>query len=126
VIGVVGVIDFDRELNEVLRVARLPEGRSLAKRPVRTAEDARSCHILYVARDQSTRLGEVLDWVRGRPVLTVSDIEAFCETGGMFRLQKLPTSMGTELNLAVLEGAGLQVSSKLARLSRLVSTREKR
>jgi hypothetical protein len=55
-------------------------------------------------------------------VLTVSDLETFTARGGMVGLVPRDGRMSIEINREASEQAGLQFSSKVLRLARLVST----
>jgi hypothetical protein len=44
---------------------------------------ANHCHVVFIGESESAKLKDILAALRGKPVLTVSDLEGFAERGGM-------------------------------------------
>ena len=44
------------------------------------------CRAVFIARSEESRLDSILEALRGRPLLTISDIDGFVERGGMIGL----------------------------------------
>ncbi|MGR9052541.1 MAG: YfiR family protein [Gammaproteobacteria bacterium] len=82
------------------------------------------CHIVYVSRSEKDRQRYILSVLKRRPILTVSDIEDFCRKGGMITLVNSGRSLQFEINPEAVTRAGLQISSKLIELARLVGDDE--
>jgi hypothetical protein len=122
VLGLWGRVSFQKDLQQAVSQAPAVGGRRLLLRQVGSLAEAGECHILFIAATERARVGELLAQLRGRPILTVSDMERFCEAGGMIGLRKKADTLGTDVNLAVAEGAGLKISAKLLRLSTIVPT----
>ena len=120
VIGVLGDNPFGRGLDKVV------EGERVQNRPVVTkyfssADDA-TCHILFVSRSEQSNVDGVIAKTRARGMLTVSDIDRFARRGGMVRFVNDRNRVKLNVNLAEVEAAGLKISSKLLRISNLVTT----
>ena len=99
--------------------------KAAAPQPVRivhttTLSPAPSCHILYISRSESARLGHILALVGTRPVLTVSDVGGFAERGGMVCFVMRDKRVRFQINTAAAERAGIGLSAKLLRLAELV------
>jgi hypothetical protein len=62
--------------------------------------------------------------LEGAAVLTISDTEDFIQWGGMISFFKDEKRVGFEINQANAQKASLIISSKLMRLSRVLSTNE--
>ena len=62
------------------------EAVGLNLRHYRAVEEIKTCHILYVSQSEGTRLDNILAVLKGKPVLTVSDIENAAIRGIMIRL----------------------------------------
>jgi len=96
------------------------DGRPLEARRVATPADATNCQLLFLdARDVGIRPA-LLRTLDGRPVLTVSDDEAFAENGGMVGLPVVSGTVRVTVNQAALRRAGLTMSSQLLRIARIV------
>ncbi|NEX22856.1 YfiR family protein [Thiorhodococcus mannitoliphagus] len=100
---------------------------TLGQRQLRliAAEDPsswRRCHIIYLDDSASQGRSQVLNAVKGMPVLTVGDSEAFARSGGMIGLVRKGGKLRAVINREMAEREGIRISSKLLRLSILVSS----
>ena len=79
------------------------------------------CHILYVSQSEKTRQRPILSALRNKPILTVSDIEGFSQQGGMITLIQIDQRIHFEINPDAITRAGLEISSKLIELAKIVN-----
>jgi len=93
-----------------MRVRRLPE-----------MTDVAGCQILYLGISNPTVLRHMLDSLRGRPVLTITDGAAEGETSGMINFEVIDDRVRFAIDDDAAEESGLGISSKL--LSLAVSVR---
>jgi len=112
------------DIEESLRRADglLLRGHPLALRPIDAAspERAANCHLLYVARDSENYLRQLLAVLERRPVLSVSDIDAFAERGGIVGITRRGTRFGFRINLESARDAGLMISAPLLELADVI------
>lgn len=73
--------------------------------------------VLFVARSEAARVCEILEKLRGRPVLTVSDLDDFCERGGMIGLDMEDHRLRLRTNPAASDRAHLRIHASLLRLA---------
>jgi hypothetical protein len=121
VIGVLGNDPFGPVLDEIVRhefVARHP----FDVRRFRRVEEVADCHLLFVAPSEARRVPEILRRLRGRPVLTVSDLPAFVQAGGMIGIGRRDDHLELFVNPPAVQAAALTVSSKLLELARVEET----
>ena len=104
-------------LDTTVRDKRLM-GRPLAVGRFSRIDEVVPCAVLFVGRGMSGRLPQILVQLRGQSVLTVSDAEGFTAQGGMIGLFVEDHRVRFEVGAATAQAAGLQISSKLLRLSR--------
>ena len=83
-IGVLGDDPFDGFLDETVRGEKI-DGHPLVVERYTSVEDAKDCQILFVSRSESARMGEILDTMKGKNILTVGDMEGFLKSGGIIR-----------------------------------------
>jgi hypothetical protein len=119
VIGVLGDDPFGSILDEIVN------GEHIGKHPIvvaryKRAEEVRNCHIVFISASESRRMTDIIHRLQSRPVLTVSDIPGFAEAGGLIGFITT-NSIGLKINPAAIQGAKLNISSKLLRLAKLVS-----
>jgi len=122
VIGVIGGGGDGKFTSELAKTveAKNVEGHPIQVRQIPTPEDLDKCHILFIRSSEKTRLGEVLDRLKTRPVLTVSEIDEFLEQGGAINFVKKEGKIRLEINLDAARQANLQISSKLLKVADVV------
>ena len=119
VIGVLGTNPFGKTLEELVQGESI-QGHPIAVRQFSSTDSIGLCHILFISASESSRLGEILQDLRNRPILTVGDMEAFARGGGMIRFITVQNRIRFRINLAAVREAGLTISSKLLRLAEVV------
>jgi hypothetical protein len=116
VLGVLGEDPFGDNLEQTV------SGKSVHSRPLlvkraATLQELGDCHILFVAGSEKRRLPEILEALKSRAVLTVSDVDDFVRSGGMIRLLPKGDTIRFEINARSAQEVGLKISSKLLRLA---------
>ena len=120
VIGILGEKNlFGSSLNEVTKDESV-HGHPIEIRLFRSIEQIDTCHILFINPIPADSLPPIFEQLRGRPILTVSDIEDFAKKGGMIRFVTVQNKIRFRINVQAAKDAGLVLSSKLLRLSELV------
>jgi hypothetical protein len=98
--------------------------RSLAVRRIASVQEAAGCHVLFVSEDLKYQVQTVLDIVGAEPVLTVGEIEGFCERGGIINFFTAGGKVRFEINPRAADKAGVRLSAQLLRLARVVPGQE--
>lgn len=98
-------------------------GREFRIRRIGTSEDLRGCHIVYITQSEERRLSNYLHAALNHPILTVSDIEGFVDSGGMIGLVVADERVQFDVNLTPTHAASLKLSSQVLRLARNVNGR---
>lgn len=96
---------------------RQAQGREIQVRVSVRADEWRDCHILFVPASEQQHLDAVLRAVAQAPVLTVSDIGGFAQSGGIIGLKLRAGRFRFDINLAIARKAGLVLSSQLLKLA---------
>jgi len=96
-------------------------GRSIISLRVQSPTEARSCHVLFISLSDPENLKQVLDRVRGLPVLTVGESADFLPLGGMINFVLEQDRVRFEINLEAAEQHHLKLSSKLLAVARMVN-----
>ena len=87
-------------------------------RKVESAEEGRSCSLLYISETESGYLPELIESLSGSGVLTVSNIKEFADLGGMIQFIVDGEHVRFIINQAAAEKEGIQISSQLLALAR--------
>ncbi len=118
ILGILGKDPFGGSFDAVDGESIPGTGRRLEVRRLgRTAsdEELRRCALLFIARSEKHRVAEILEQVRGYPVLTVSETAGFVEEGGMLNLVVRDRKVRWEVNYDAVEKAGLRLNSQILR-----------
>jgi hypothetical protein len=87
-------------------------------------EQLKNCHIAFIGESEKSRLPQVLAAV-GTGVLTVSDIAAFVDAGGIVGLVTADNKVGFDVNLEAAQSADLKLSAQLLKVARAVRGKAK-
>ncbi|MEA3060450.1 MAG: hypothetical protein QOJ94_231 [Sphingomonadales bacterium] len=97
------------------------DGRPIAVRRLTGAEGADSCHVAFVQGPSDARTGQILQALRGKPVLTVTDSRAG-STRGMITFVIDGGRVRFHIDQAAAQQSGLGLSSRLLAIALSVRT----
>ncbi len=117
-IAILGRDPFGRTID------RTVEGRPLGDRRVRVLrlarpEDVPACSLLWLGRDEATRVEAVGQQLRGVAVVLVGDAAGFANRGGTIGLVVENDRVALEVNLTAL-APGITISSRLLGVARVI------
>ncbi len=100
-------------------------GQTIQKRRVivshiENISEASKCHIIFISDSERKNLKDIIKSLRGSHVLTVSDLDGFCQENGMINLIDMNERVGFEINISPAKQAGLTISSQLLKLARKI------
>ena len=112
IIAVVGADEIADELRHMV------SGRTVQSRPLTVIEvnkesDLNGVHMLFIGRDASARLARLLEAVRQRPILTVTDSPDGLDRGGIINFVMVKRRVQFEIAIDAAEKVGLVLSSRL-------------
>lgn len=117
---VLGADDLARAIEQASAGQQIG-GHSIRIRAVRRIADIGAApRLLFIAASERERLPVVLREFEGRPVLTVGDGPGFGTAGVVLNFYTSDTRIRFEANTTAAARAGLQISSHLLRLARIV------
>ena len=111
-IGVLGAQDLADEL-ALITSGRTVDGRSISVSRLRTSDAIDDLHILFVGRDDSSRLERVLAPARNQPILTVTDSADALPAGSIINFVVSDERVRFEISLFEAEQRGLRIDSRL-------------
>ena len=112
-VGVLGDASMAESI-EKIAVGGLSQGRRVEVRRCGRVEELTGCHLVFLRQTDRPRQLEVINALRGRPVLTVCDSESFFNLGVAIRLINRPEgTVGFWVNRSVAERAGLKIGARL-------------
>ena len=116
VIGILGDDPFGGSLEGIIQ-GRTVSGHKVVIRRGRNANDMRGCQIVYVARSERGRLGEIIASLQGIAILTVGETEQFTRQGGVIGFKMDGDKVRFDINASAAKRAGLQISSRLLKIA---------
>lgn len=123
-LGIIGETPLEEELTQLVRDKKLGN-RSFLVKQVKTASEIKTCHMLFISQTERKRLQEILKAAEFGPVLTISELDRFMQSGGMIHFLMEGNKVRFEINDAAARKAGLRISSKLLSLGRRDRTETK-
>ena len=81
--------------------------------------DLTSCNVLFVSGSERGKLKDILKPLKGVPVLTMSDIGGFSNSGGMVEFKLEDGQIGIWVALSQVRVTGLSINSKLLNLTNM-------
>jgi hypothetical protein len=100
--------------------------RPLAVHTRAAAGSPSACQVVFISREESPDLASVLSQMAGKPVLTVGETPGFAEKGGVINFFTQDQKLRFEINMDAARNAGLEISSNLLKLARIVQTTHRR
>jgi hypothetical protein len=104
---------------------RLARDRKIKDRSVRLTFPAKlseltACHLLFIASNETARVGAIVRRTRGTPILTIGDTTGFAEVGVLVNFFLERDLVRFEVNVDEARRSGLAFSAKLLKLARIV------
>lgn len=94
--------------------------RKVLIKQVTKADEAEGCQILIIDESARRKVPVVLDRLRNRSVLTISDLPNFAESGGAVGFVEIDGSVRFEINLDAAQNSHVKISSQLLKLAKIV------
>jgi YfiR/HmsC-like len=116
-IGILGDDPFGSYLDETVRGEEVNNRPLTIQRFRRSSNDLRNCNILFISQSERDRASQIISNLKGRSILTVSDIDGFADLGGMVQLFTERNKIRMRINLDAVKAANLKISSKLLRVA---------
>lgn len=92
----------------------------IAVRMVDSSDKLRGCQLVYIANDQRAALGETLSVAQAESILTISELDGFCNDGGIIQLVERRGKLRFFINRGAADDAQLLLSSQLLKVAKIV------
>jgi len=116
IIGILGDNPFGEDLARIVAGKNVNE-RTISIQKFTDSEDILKCHILFISTSEKNRLPEIIEKLKGRAVLTVSEMERFNESGGIINFVREASKIRFQINDPAAKAIQLKISSKLMSLA---------
>ena len=121
VLGILGNDPFGGPL-ERKALEQTVSGRKVVIRRGRNVTDMRGCHLIFIAKSERNRVGDLLAAIQnlaglqGTAILTVGDTEQFTRQGGVIGFRMDGDQVRFDINSGAAQRVGLQISSRVLKL----------
>ena len=88
---------------------------------INSVDETARCNLVFVNRNSQGFLPEILSFLKGKHVLTISDIEGFARQGGMVEMTMEDQHVILYINMQSVAHAGLNIQDRLQKLAKMVS-----
>lgn len=100
----------------------LVSGKIIADRPIKirqveTINDLDACQLVYIDKSKRDILNRLFLKVKGKPILTVSDIAGFHDEGGMIEITVSDNRLRFLINLDPVNKSNIVLSSQMLKLA---------
>lgn len=119
-ICILGENPFGSNLELIAKKERKLQNKSVAIRGLSSLEELKGCAILFISASEQPNLTTVFNELKGKPVLTVGDIEQFVTGGGMIQFYQREGKIRLMINPQILENNNLKANSQLMRIAQRV------
>ena len=122
VIGILGTDPFGTIIDQIVQNKKIGARGFVVKRLKwgTDVKELRDCKILFVSASEKAHMDEVVQTVKGQPILTVGETPGFAERGGMIRFTVEDNRVRFEVNVEAAHQAELTISSRLLTLARII------
>lgn len=118
-ICILGEGAMNSELNKINRKDTKGRRISITHKNV-NAPFEKLCDALFIHSVDNATVRSVIDRLKGKPVLTISDTHSFVESGGMIGLSRKGKKINFAINNHSATESKLTISSKLLKLAKTV------
>jgi hypothetical protein len=88
---------------------------------VTEVQQTEHCNAVIIHRNQAQQLNPLLQFLRGKNVLTISDIAKFAEQGGMVEMTRQDEKIALHINKESVDLAKLIIDARMLKLATIVS-----
>jgi hypothetical protein len=124
VVGILGKDPFNGALEKTVS-DKTVDGRPVVIRRFSDTGAARACQVVFLAGQESRRLGDVTGASASQGVLIVGESDGFAERGGMINFIVQGDHVRFQINPSAAARVGLKISSKLLQLAVVVGEKGK-
>jgi hypothetical protein len=120
VITVLGQNIFGTTLEELYRDKRI-KNKKVTVNYLTAIQDIGKCDLLFISKMKIGEIKKILAFVKGKPVLIVSDSEGFADAGCFVNMYEFENKLRFEINQKAMQDAGFKIDYRLLRVSKVLN-----
>jgi hypothetical protein len=119
-IGIVGEDPFGPVMEQITQGKQV-DGHPFVIRRMHASDDMRNRQILFISSSEGGKTKQLLERLRGTPVLTIGESRGFAKQGGVIDFVVEQGKVRFEINVGAARRARLNISSRLLSLAKIVT-----
>lgn len=120
VINVLGQNIFGTTLEELYKDKKI-KNKKVTVNYLTANQNPGKCDILFISKMKISELKNVLSYIKGMPVLIISDTEGFAEAGCFINMYEFENKLRFEINQKAMQDAGFKIDYRLLRVSKVLN-----
>jgi len=114
VIAIIGSDPFNGKLQLAIKASNIKlKNKNISIRTVTKVEEIGSSDIVFISNSEKYNLTKILNYVKDKPILTLSDTRVFIDKGVMINMYIENNALQFNVNLKSINESKIYVSSKL-------------
>lgn len=119
VIGIAGDNPFGPNLNQLYKDQKI-KNKNVKIKYLSSVQDLEGCHLLFIAPSDKGEIQQLIQSVKKKPILTVSDSDELRGSGVIINLLVKDKKIGLEIDEKAVQDSGLQVSYLLLKEASII------
>jgi hypothetical protein len=120
VIAVLANKKFGNILEDIYRDKKIKD-KPVSIIQITTIDELIQCDILFIPSIKTNELQHVLDGLKEKPILTISDTEGFAESGCFINFYEFENKLRFEINQKAMLNTGFSIDFRLLRVSKVIN-----
>lgn len=116
IIGIIGPSPIFGPLAEISKAETI-KNKKVSIHQFNTLDEIGFCQILFISRNSTISLDEILKKEKSKNTLIISEQEGYCDKGTAINFINSHNKLKFEANLKVINSIGIKVSSQLLKLA---------
>lgn len=120
IIGIIGSSPIYEPLVELVKTKTVNNKRIVVKQFTK-AEEINNCDMLFIPKNTTISLDEILDRAMSKKILTISEKEGYAQQGTTINFINDNDRLKFEVNIKTLDSLGLKASSQFLKLTIIIN-----
>lgn len=121
VVGIIGNHKFGKVLKELYSNHKI-QNKELVVKYIYSNPEINECRAIFIPKLNNDELKEIIEFVRKKPILTISDSRGYAEKGIHINFYTVENNIRFEINESAVKESGILMNHLLLSLAKLVET----
>ena len=99
---------------------RTANRKKILLRFIKNKDEVSMCNLVFINKNLRSDWPELKNFLKDKPILTVSDFESFTDLGGIIEFTKKNNNIQAKLNMKALKSANLRVHDSMLKLVKTI------